>query len=216
MEKQQFFGDSKDGRFLSARGRRRIRAPRLFERSFAVQRTATPGTDLRFLLHRRSRKPDRATASPVGADPRVPSDRIAAIDPRLDAYLLVTAGEQSDGSGARRGSPIMAGNYRGPMHGVPFALEDIYWNTSIRTTAAGTYTDYVQRTSTPPPSPSCVGAVAILLRRAGRRLGFAHSSPSFDLPWPAGTRSVEPRACRWRIHPADRVPASAADGVAPV
>ena len=38
----------------------------------------------------------------------------------------------------------MAGKYRGPMHGIPFALKDIYCTAGIRTTShSRTRADYV-------------------------------------------------------------------------
>jgi aspartyl-tRNA(Asn)/glutamyl-tRNA(Gln) amidotransferase subunit A len=56
-------------------------------------------------------------------------DRIAAIDP-----LLVTADEALDQARIAE-AEITAGNYRGPMHGIPFALKDIYCTAGVRTTS---------------------------------------------------------------------------------
>ena len=70
-------------------------------------------------------------------------DRIAAIDPQLNAYLLVTADEALDQARIAE-AEIMAGNYRGPMHGIPFALKDIYCTAGVRTTShSRTRADYV-------------------------------------------------------------------------
>jgi aspartyl-tRNA(Asn)/glutamyl-tRNA(Gln) amidotransferase subunit A len=109
-------------------------------------------------------------------------DRIAAIDPQLNAYLLVTADQAMDQARAAE-AEIMAGRRRGPMHGVPYALKDIYCTKGIRTTShSRTRADYV---------PDFDATTVAKLRAAGAVLlgklsthEFAHGGPSFDLPWP--------------------------------
>src|SRR5579872_6359584 len=109
-------------------------------------------------------------------------DRIAAIDPQLNAYLLVTADQALDQARVAE-AEIMAGNYRGPMHGIPFALKDIYCTAGIRTTShSRTRANYV---------PDFDATTVTKLREAGAILlgklathEFAHGGPSFDLPWP--------------------------------
>ncbi len=109
-------------------------------------------------------------------------DRIAAIDPQLNAYLLVTA-DRALAQARAAEAEIMAGNYRGPMHGIPFALKDIYCTAGIRTTShSRTRADYV---------PDFDAATVTKLYEAGAILlgklathEFAHGGPSFDLPWP--------------------------------
>ncbi len=109
-------------------------------------------------------------------------DRIAAIDPQLNAYLLVTA-EQALDQARSAEAEIMAGNYRGPMHGIPFGLKDIYCTAGICTTShSRTRADYV---------PAFDATTVAKLRDAGAILlgklathEFAHGGPSFDLPWP--------------------------------
>jgi aspartyl-tRNA(Asn)/glutamyl-tRNA(Gln) amidotransferase subunit A len=75
------------------------------------------------------------------------------------------------------------GNYRGPLHGVPFAVKDIY-------DTAGVYTTGHSRTSAdriPDKDSTCVtrlrDAGAILTGKLATH-EFAHGGPSFDLPWP--------------------------------
>src|ERR1700733_5856423 len=59
--------------------------------------------------------------------------RIERFDAQLNAYLLVTA-DQALEQARRAEAEIEAGHYRGPMHGIPFALKDIYCTAGIRTT----------------------------------------------------------------------------------
>jgi len=109
-------------------------------------------------------------------------NRITAIDPQINAYLIVTADAALDAARAAE-AEIMAGHYRGPMHGIPFALKDIYCTAGIRTTShSRTRANYV---------PDFDATTVAKLHRAGAvMLGklstheFAHGGPSFDLPWP--------------------------------
>jgi aspartyl-tRNA(Asn)/glutamyl-tRNA(Gln) amidotransferase subunit A len=144
----------------------------------AAQRT----TDLHFLtIAEAARLIERRQISPVALT-RAFLDRIAAIDSQLNAYLLVTADQALD-QARNAEAEIMAGKYRGPMHGIPFALKDIYCTAGIRTTShSRTRADYV---------PDFDATTVTKLREAGAILlgklathEFAHGGPSFDLPWP--------------------------------
>ena len=108
--------------------------------------------------------------------------RTEALDPQLNAYLLLTA-ERALDQARQAEREIMAGRYRGPMHGVPFALKDIYSTAGIRTTGHSRIClDTV---------PSADATTVRKLYEAGAVLTgklatheFAHGGPSFDLPWP--------------------------------
>ena len=59
--------------------------------------------------------------------------RIAAIDPKVNAFITVTADRARDE--ARRAEQAIArGDYRGPLHGIPYAPKDILATRGIRTT----------------------------------------------------------------------------------
>ena len=61
-------------------------------------------------------------------------DRIEAIDARLQAFITLLKDEAlADARGAE--SEIRRGDYRGPLHGIPIGLKDIYDTAGIRTTA---------------------------------------------------------------------------------
>jgi amidase len=62
-------------------------------------------------------------------------DRIAKLDPALLAYATVTP-ELALTQAAAAEAEIAAGSYRGPLHGVPIAVKDIF-NTAGVVTAAG-------------------------------------------------------------------------------
>ncbi|MFN8540315.1 MAG: amidase [Thermomicrobiales bacterium] len=60
--------------------------------------------------------------------------RIAQHDPHLNAYQLVLA-DQARAAAAEAEREIMAGNYRGPFHGVPVAVKDLLATARLPTTA---------------------------------------------------------------------------------
>jgi aspartyl-tRNA(Asn)/glutamyl-tRNA(Gln) amidotransferase subunit A len=142
--------------------------------------------------------------------------RAETLDPQINAYLLLTAERALDQARAAE-REIMAGTYRGPMHGIPFGLKDIYATAGIRTTGHSKICiDTV---------PSADATTVTKLYEAGAVLTgklatheFAHGGPSFDLPWPParthGTASTSQggrraaRARRWRraLSPAPSVP----------
>ena len=61
--------------------------------------------------------------------------RIAAVDPKLNAYITVTA-EAARQAARNAGQEIIAGQHRGPLHGVPVAIKDQIHTEGIRTTDA--------------------------------------------------------------------------------
>ena len=61
-------------------------------------------------------------------------DRIEAIDGRLDSYVTLTS-DLALSQARQAEAEIRAGNYRGPLHGIPIALKDLYDTAGIKTTA---------------------------------------------------------------------------------
>ena len=124
---------------------------------------------------------ERRQLSPVELT-RAFLDRIEAIDPQLNAYLLVTS-ELALKQARTAEAEIMAGCYRGPLHGIPVALKDIYCTAGIRTTGHSrtreTYVPEFDATAV----TRLYEAGAVLLGKLSTH-EFAHGGPSFDLPWP--------------------------------
>ena len=60
-------------------------------------------------------------------------ERIAAVDGRLNSYITVT-GELALAAARQAEGEIAAGNYRGPLHGLPVAVKDQFHTAGIRTT----------------------------------------------------------------------------------
>jgi amidase len=85
-------------------------------------------TDLAELIRTRRISPVEATRQQL--------DRIAALDDRLASYAIVTA-DRAMAEAQAAETDIAAGRYRGPLHGVPLAVKDLFWTRGVPT-AAGT------------------------------------------------------------------------------
>jgi aspartyl-tRNA(Asn)/glutamyl-tRNA(Gln) amidotransferase subunit A len=60
-------------------------------------------------------------------------DRIAAINPTINAYITVTA-DSALAQAKQAEAEIVRGEYKGPFHGMPIALKDLFDTKGIRTT----------------------------------------------------------------------------------
>ena len=60
--------------------------------------------------------------------------RIGSLDARLRAFITVTR-EDALAAAQQAATAIAGGNYKGPLHGVPIALKDLFDTAGIRTTA---------------------------------------------------------------------------------
>jgi aspartyl-tRNA(Asn)/glutamyl-tRNA(Gln) amidotransferase subunit A len=80
-------------------------------------------------------------------------------------------------------SEIAAGELRGPLHGIPFALKDIYDTRGILTSAhSRIFIDRIPAEDATATS-RLYDAGAVLLGKLATH-EMAHAGPSFDLPWP--------------------------------
>ena len=108
--------------------------------------------------------------------------RADALDPKLNAYLRITPDIAME-EARRAEDEIGRGDWKGPMHGVPYGLKDIIDRDGLPTTGhSKILIDNVAKGNAP---------VAAKLKAAGGVLmgkmsthEFAIGGPSFDLPWP--------------------------------
>ncbi|MFZ2003973.1 MAG: amidase [Stellaceae bacterium] len=108
--------------------------------------------------------------------------RIEKLDGRLHSFIRVLA-DEAHAAARTAESEIIAGRYKGPLHGIPIGLKDIYETQGIPTTGhSKVMQDHV-------PAADAF-TVARLKDAGGIVLGklatheFAFGGPSFDLPWP--------------------------------
>jgi aspartyl-tRNA(Asn)/glutamyl-tRNA(Gln) amidotransferase subunit A len=108
--------------------------------------------------------------------------RVQKLDATLNSHLLVLE-EQATADAAKAEAEIAAGGWKGPLHGIPIGLKDIYNTAGIRTTGhSALFAEHI-----PDEDAFTVG----LLRKAGAVITsklatweFAIGGSSFDLPWP--------------------------------
>jgi len=107
--------------------------------------------------------------------------RVTAVDPQLNAFLLVT--ERQALAAARAAERAIAAGRRGPMLGIPLAYKDIYETAGIRTTAHSR----ILADNVPTEDAETVrrlhAAGAVMLGKLATH-EFAIGGPAFDLPWP--------------------------------
>lgn len=109
-------------------------------------------------------------------------DRIAALDGELKSYATLTA-DRAMSAARDAESEIAAGDWRGPLHGVPIAVKDLCFTRGVRTMGgAKVYADHV------PAFDSTVverleSAGAVLLGKLNLTEGaMGGYNPEFDIP----------------------------------
>jgi aspartyl-tRNA(Asn)/glutamyl-tRNA(Gln) amidotransferase subunit A len=109
-------------------------------------------------------------------------ERIAAIDGQLNAYITVTA-DHARAQARAAASALASGEARGPLHGIPFGLKDMFATRGIRTTAHSRVLAHWVPDQDAHVVQQLDRAGAVLLGKQASH-EFAHGGPSFDLPWP--------------------------------
>src|ERR1044071_187612 len=137
-------------------------------------------TDLHWLtIADAARLIERRRLSPVELTDAVLA-RVEALDPQLNAFLLPTPEKAREQAKAAE-REIMAGSYRGPLHGIPFGLKDIYATAGIRTTSHSKISENLVPAEDATTVAKLYQAGAVLLGKLATH-EFAHGGPSFDLP----------------------------------
>jgi aspartyl-tRNA(Asn)/glutamyl-tRNA(Gln) amidotransferase subunit A len=108
--------------------------------------------------------------------------RIEDLDPQLNAFITVTA-ELARRQAKQAELEIAKGTYRGPLHGIPFGLKDIYNTRGILTSGHSRVCINNVPAADAATTRKLYEAGAVLLGKLATH-EFAHGGPSFDLPWP--------------------------------
>ncbi|MBS0638623.1 MAG: amidase, partial [Proteobacteria bacterium] len=109
-------------------------------------------------------------------------NRVKRLDSTLNSYLLLLE-EQALADARRAEAEIAGGGWKGPLHGIPIGLKDIYNTAGIVTTGhSALFKDHV---------PAEDAFTVTKLKQAGAVITgklatweFAIGGTSFDLPWP--------------------------------
>jgi len=108
--------------------------------------------------------------------------RIERLDGELHSFIRVLR-EPALAAARSAEAEITAGNWRGPLHGIPIGLKDIYETKGVATTGhSKVMIDHVPQQDAMSVR-RLTEAGAIMLGKLATH-EFAFGGPSFDLPWP--------------------------------
>ncbi len=117
-------------------------------------------------------------------------DRIEATDDRLHSFILLLADEALEQARTAE-AQVLSGDYKGPMHGIPFALKDLYDTAGVRTTS-GSQVD-INRV------PTEDATTTARLKEAGGILLGKLAMHEFALGGPDWTTPFEPARNPWNL-----------------
>lgn len=109
--------------------------------------------------------------------------RIAALDPRLNAFITVTA-DRALAAAKTAEAEMAAGHRRGPLHGIPYALKDIYDVAGVPTTAHSRVLLGNIPTQDAETTARLEAAGMVLLGKLATH-EFARGGPTDKLHWPS-------------------------------
>lgn len=116
--------------------------------------------------------------------------RIAALDPALHAFIEVTA-ERARAAARQAEAEIAAGRRRGPLHGIPYALKDIYDVAGIRTTCHSRLMLQNMAHEDAVTTARLEAAGMVLLGKLSTH-EFARGGPTDSLPFPNARNPWDP------------------------
>jgi aspartyl-tRNA(Asn)/glutamyl-tRNA(Gln) amidotransferase subunit A len=109
-------------------------------------------------------------------------ERIEQYDPGLNAFLRLTPDIAMDDARSAE-AEIVRGNWRGPLHGVPYGLKDIIDYGGLPTTAHSKILESNVAASDAAVTQRLRSAGGVFVGKLSTH-EFAIGGPSFDLPWP--------------------------------
>src|SRR2546423_7349656 len=108
--------------------------------------------------------------------------RIEKLDGKLHSFIRVL-GDSARAAARTAESEIAAGKYRGPLHGIPLGLKDIYETGGVPTTGhSKVMQDHVPKSDAFSVKKLRDAGAVVMGKLATHE--FALGGPSFDLPWP--------------------------------
>jgi aspartyl-tRNA(Asn)/glutamyl-tRNA(Gln) amidotransferase subunit A len=108
--------------------------------------------------------------------------RIEQLDGRLNSFIRVLS-DEALAAAAVAEAEIAAGHYRGPLHGIPIGLKDVFETKGIPTTGHSKVMQNHVPISDAYSVKQLKRAGAIIMGKLATH-EFAFGGPSFDLPWP--------------------------------
>jgi aspartyl-tRNA(Asn)/glutamyl-tRNA(Gln) amidotransferase subunit A len=108
--------------------------------------------------------------------------RAEALNPALHAFICVTA-ERARAAARLAEADIRAGRGKGPLHGIPYGLKDIYDAAGLPTTAHSKLLLENVATADSTCTARLEAAGMVLIGKLATH-EFATGGPAWDLPWP--------------------------------
>ena len=127
-------------------------------------------------------------------------DRIEALNDRLHAYVTLLS-ERALGQAREVEAEILRGNYRGPLHGIPIGLKDLYDTAGVLTTAMSRVT--------PDRVPDEDATTVAKLNDSGTILLGKLAMHEFALGGPDSTSLFPPARNPWNL---DHIPGGSSSG----
>jgi aspartyl-tRNA(Asn)/glutamyl-tRNA(Gln) amidotransferase subunit A len=116
--------------------------------------------------------------------------RIEQYDGQIRAFITPTF-DLARRQARQAEAEIAAGRWRGPLHGIPFGLKDIYDTAGIVTSAhSRVFIDRVPAEDATATAKLYEAGALLLGKLATHEM--AHAGPSFDLPWPPARNPWNP------------------------
>ncbi len=109
--------------------------------------------------------------------------RIEAVEPRLGAFATVTA-EQAREQAAQAAQEIADGHYRGPLHGLPVGLKDLFDTAGVTTTCSSRVrADHVPTTDAAVVSRLAAAGAVMVGKTHTHEFAFGTITPTTRNPW---------------------------------
>ena len=156
----------------------------------AANTNTSASAPLHFLtIHQAAELLRKGELSPVEIT-RACLERIRETDDRLHSFILLLADDALEQARIAE-AEIRRGDYKGPLHGIPFALKDLYDTAGVRTTS-GSYVDLDR-------VPAVDATTTARLKAAGGILLGKLAMHEFALGGPDWTTPFEPARNPWNL-----------------
>jgi aspartyl-tRNA(Asn)/glutamyl-tRNA(Gln) amidotransferase subunit A len=110
-------------------------------------------------------------------------DRIERLQPRLNAYITITS-DLALRQARQAEKAIARGQYRGPLHGIPISLKDLFYTRGVRTTAGSRILRRFVPSDDAPVVKRLLAAGAVLLGKTNLH-EFAYGATNVNLHYGA-------------------------------
>jgi aspartyl-tRNA(Asn)/glutamyl-tRNA(Gln) amidotransferase subunit A len=109
--------------------------------------------------------------------------RIDAVEPHITAFAMVTE-EVARKAAAQAETEIAAGAYRGPLHGIPVGIKDLYETAGIATTSSSAVrADYVPKTDSAVVERLTAAGMVMVGKTHTHEFAYGAVTPTTRNPW---------------------------------